>query len=70
MNTIRILKLRIGIRKMLSDIALPGRAQKRIAQSVQKNIRIGMPVQTFRVRDLYTPQNELPALLKTMYIIA
>lgn len=60
---------RVCVWKKMADVALTDRAEHRISDGVKQRIRIGVPVQTFRVRDFYPTQDEFATRYQLMNIV-
>lgn len=58
-ETLRILPLRIGVRKMRADIAEACSTQKRVTNGVCQRISIRVPDRAFFERDLNSAKNKL-----------
>jgi hypothetical protein len=53
--------LRIGIRKMFSDVSFSNGSEQSIADGMEKNIRIGVALETEQIGDFNSPQKEGPS---------
>src|SRR5262249_41611200 len=60
--------LRIGIGKVLSDVAEGSRADQRVAYRVQQHIGVGMPVEAPVVRDGHPADHEHASRLERMRV--
>lgn len=54
----RAFPARVGVRKKMSDVFLPERTEDGIANRVHERVRIGMAIETFRVRNFNAAENE------------
>ena len=59
----------IGVGEKLSNVRLAQGSKQGIAQRMQDDIRIRMPIESFGVFDPDTPQNQGPTLYETMDVI-
>jgi hypothetical protein len=64
-----VLPARIGVRKVMPDVALAQSAKNRIAYGVHQHIRVRMPFEPPGMRNFHTPQDQLPTLDQWMHII-
>jgi len=67
---IRPLELRIGVRKVPTDVSQPCGAQHRVGDGVKQHIRIGMAQQARRVRNGHPAQNQLAPGHQGMHVPA
>jgi hypothetical protein len=58
-QTRRALPLRIGVRKMSSDVSKPSRAQQRVAQSMRQHVTVGMTHGTLIERNFDPADHQL-----------
>ena len=69
-DAVRALPFRIGIGKMLADIARRGRAENRIGHRVAQHVGIRMAGEPGLVRNLHAANDERPARLQAVQIVA
>src|SRR5438552_7312237 len=66
----RVLPLRVVWREVLPDVAESRRAQKRIDDRVQKDVRIAVPGEPDLMRQLHAAKNEIARLIAAVDVVA
>ncbi len=70
LHTIGILPARIGVGKVLPDIAVGNRPQQGIGQGMTEHIRIRMAVKPLRGRDVHATEHQPSAGCEAVNVIA
>ena len=62
LEAVRVAILRIGVWKMPSDVALPGRAENRVGDCVAERVAVGMTLQSHGGGDVLAAEHQLAPL--------
>ena len=61
---------RIRVREVLPDITQGRRPKKRIRDGMQQHVGVGVALEPPRIRDLHSPEDELPVVSEPVDVVA